>query len=75
MVTPDQAGEVESLTKKLEPPATYLAPIHQRGNLSKVDLVGVIIANWDLNSHSGVVVDVEEGELLLSFSQDDEEAV
>ena len=72
MVTPDQAGEVESLTKKLEPPATYLAPIHQRGNLSKVD---VDIANWDLNLHSGVVVDVEEGELLLSFSQDDEEAV
>ena len=25
------------VTKKLEPPATYLAPIHQRGNLSKVD--------------------------------------
>ena len=72
MVTPDQAGEVESLTKKLEPPATYLAPIHQRGNLSKVD---VDIAHWDLNLHSGVVVDVEEGELLLSFSQDDEEAV
>ena len=72
MVTPNQAGEVESLTKKLEPPATYLAPIHQRGNLSKVD---VDIAYWDLNSHSGVVVDVEEGELLFSFSQDDEEAV
>ena len=69
----DQAG---GLTRKLEPPATYFAPIHHSGNLSKDFVLGVFCRMRQLhNSHGGVVVDVEEWELLLPLSQDDEQTI
>ena len=33
----DDGDDDDDNTKKLDPPATYLAPIHQRGNLSRLN--------------------------------------